>query len=77
KKGYWIFLKTSATLIEQRLKQDLTRPLLAGRNKRNAIDQLLKQRLPIYELAPYHFLTDHLNPSTIAHLIIQTLRKHT
>lgn len=76
KKGYWIFLKTSAAVIEQRLRQDLTRPLLSGADKRHTIEQLLKQRLPVYQLAPCHFLTDHQNPGTIAKHIIQALRKH-
>ncbi len=47
--GFVIFLKTSKEVTYQRLKDDTTRPLLQCENPLDAIDQMLKIRVPIYE----------------------------
>lgn len=49
--GYVVYLKTSKEVIYERLKDDRTRPLLQGDNPIQKIEELLKYRTPIYEVA--------------------------
>ncbi|MDD5935906.1 MAG: shikimate kinase [Clostridiales bacterium] len=49
--GTVIFLNASKEEIYSRLKEDTTRPLLAGENPMQRIEALLNARLPIYQKA--------------------------
>jgi shikimate kinase len=47
----------TGTLLE-RLKDDLTRPLLAGENTAQRIDRLMQERQAVYSLCPIQIATD-------------------
>lgn len=57
--AYVIFLKVSALDAYERLKDDITRPLLQGTNVKQKIESLLQMRNPVYEtIADYVLLED-------------------
>lgn len=49
--GLVVYLKTEKETILQRLKDDTTRPLLAGGNAEEKVETLLAQREPLYKEA--------------------------
>ena len=58
--AYVIFLKVSANDAYERLKDDVTRPLLQGVNVKEKIESLLQMRNPAYEtIADYVLLEDN------------------
>ena len=58
--AYVIFLKVSANDAYERLKDDVTRPLLHGVNVKEKIESLLQMRNPAYEtIADYVLLEDN------------------
>ena len=59
------------TLLE-RLKEDLTRPLLGGENLENKIDRMMKERQSVYDLCPVQVDTDG---KTIAQVADEIIRK--
>ncbi len=46
--GFLVYLDASIEQIYQNLKNDETRPLLQGRNKKDTIREMLKERKPFY-----------------------------
>lgn len=64
--GYVVYLKASKETILKRLSGDTTRPLLAGSNASEKVDNLLKVRAPIYEAAAHiQVVTDDKMPEEI------------
>ena len=58
--AYVIFLKISALDAYERLKDDVSRPLLQGTNVKEKIESLLQMRNPVYEtIADYVLLEDN------------------
>ena len=58
--AYVIFLKISAKDAYERLKDDVSRPLLQGTNVKEKIESLLQMRNPVYEtIADYVLLEDN------------------
>ena len=58
--AYVIFLKVSAMDAFERLKDDVTRPLLQGANVKEKIESLLQVRNPVYEsIADYILLEEN------------------
>jgi len=51
--GYVVFLKASKETTIKRLKDDTTRPLLAGDDLEDKVDRLLSLRTPFYEKAAH------------------------
>ncbi|MDD6810807.1 MAG: shikimate kinase [Lachnospiraceae bacterium] len=49
--GTVVYLRASAETIYERVKNDTTRPLLQGENPKEKIENLMEQRLVIYEQA--------------------------
>ncbi len=47
--GMVVLLKASKEVTYARLKEDTTRPLLAGENPMQKIEELMNQRMPLYE----------------------------
>ncbi len=47
--GTIVYLQTSSAEVMRRLRGDNTRPLLKGGDTLNKIEQLMKQRIPVYE----------------------------
>ena len=58
------------TLLE-RLKDDLTRPLLAGENLEQKVERLMNERRDVYNLCPVQVDTDGKTISQVAQEIIQ------
>ena len=63
-KGVTIWLKASLEALTARLAEDDARPLLAGRDKRRALKELLKKREPFYAKADIVIEEDHLDNMT-------------
>lgn len=51
KLGTVIYLRAKPDTIYERLKNDTSRPLLRGENPRGKIEDMIRQRGPVYELA--------------------------
>lgn len=49
--GTVVYLRARPDTIYERLKNDTSRPLLRGENPRGKIEDMIKQRGPVYELA--------------------------
>lgn len=47
--GIFIYLKSSSEKIYKNIKNDNSRPLLNVKNKKEKINELLEQRIPLYE----------------------------
>ena len=62
----------TGTLLE-RLKDDLTRPLLEGENLEQKMDRLMKERQAIYDLCPVQIDTDGKTIPQVAEEIIQKI----
>jgi shikimate kinase len=69
KTGLVVCLLASAEEILNRVRNEDTRPLLAG-DKEKKIVQLLESRRPLYEAIPHKIETDGLSPQDIAAQII-------
>lgn len=67
--GLVVCLLASAQEILGRVRDDDTRPLLAG-DKEAKIVELLEKRRPFYEAIPHQIETDGLSPDDIAEQII-------
>lgn len=72
--GTVIHLKALPETIYERLKNDDTRPLLQTENPRERIEELMRQRLPVYDsLADITIETDERTSEEIAEEIIRRL----
>ena len=58
KNGILICLTAKMGTLLERLKDDMTRPLLSGENLENKIERLMKERQDIYSLCPIQIDTD-------------------
>ncbi|OGP10010.1 MAG: hypothetical protein A2048_09610 [Deltaproteobacteria bacterium GWA2_45_12] len=76
KRGLWINLNTSSAIIEKRIEQEHTRPLLPKTKRRQVIETLLNSRRPFYALAPFQINTDSLAVDAIIHPILRVLKCH-
>lgn len=74
--GFVVFLKTSDETILRRLRGDTSRPLLAGEDSKSRVEQLQREREPIYT-ATAHFIldTDELSPEKLADRIMEEYHK--
>jgi shikimate kinase len=68
--GVAVWLNTSLTEVNERVRPDGTRPLLADPERAR---QLYADRLPSYRLARIHVLTDNRLPDDIAEEIVQRI----
>ncbi len=70
--GDVVYLKVKAQTVLERLKDDDTRPLLQGADKRLKVEELLAGREPLYERAAgFTVETDGKTPEQVAREIIQ------
>lgn len=72
--GLLVCLRAKTGTVLERLKDDLTRPLLVGEDREEKVDQLLKERQAIYDLCPIQIVTDSKTISQVAEEIIQATR---
>jgi shikimate kinase len=63
----------TGTLLE-RLKDDLTRPLLAGENMQQRIDRLMQERESVYALCPIQVATDGKTIEQVAQEVIEKIK---
>lgn len=68
-----IYLKTSPKEIFERIKNDMTRPLLKGNMGISKITEILEKREAHYQLAHHTILTDKKAPEEIIHEILGVL----
>ncbi len=71
KNGMLICLRAKAGTLLERLKDDLTRPLLAGENLEQKMDRLMKERKAAYDLCPIQIDTDGKTIVEVSEIIMQ------
>ncbi len=71
KNGILICLTARMGTLLERLKEDLTRPLLDGENVEQKVERLMKERQSIYNLCPVQVDTDGKTIAQVATEIIQ------
>lgn len=71
--GIIIYLEVSVNTIISRLKHDKSRPLLNQQNKADVINNLMQQRLPIYQKAADLIVNAQGHPEQIADKIINLI----
>lgn len=71
KNGILICLTARMGTLLERLKDDLTRPLLNGENVEQKIERLMKERQSVYNLCPVQVDTDGKTIAQVAAEIIQ------
>ena len=71
--GILVCLTAKMGTLLERLKEDLSRPLLAGANPEQKIELLMKERESIYNLCPIQVATDGKTIAQVAAEIIQKL----
>jgi len=74
--GLVVCLSASPETILNRVRNDQTRPLLAG-DKEQQIRDLLQRRQPLYDAIPFQVATDSRTPEQIAESILQHYRSLT
>ena len=72
KNGILICITARMGTLLERLKDDLTRPLLAGENLEQKVERLMKERQDIYKLCPVQIETDG---KTIAQVLRRKSRR--
>ena len=70
-----IHLEASIDTLWNRVKNCTNRPMLYSDNPRKRMEELYKERLPIYRKAHYNVITDYKKPIDIAKEIILILRE--
>ena len=73
KNGILVCLTARTGTLLERLKDDLTRPLLEGENLEQKMDRLMKERQAIYDLCPVQIDTDGKTIPQVAEEIIQKI----
>ena len=71
--GILVCLTAKMGTLLERLKEDLSRPLLAGANPEQKIELLMKERESIYNLCPVQVATDGKTIAQVSAEIIQKL----
>lgn len=71
KNGILVCLRAKTGTILERLKDDLTRPLLQGEDREAKIERLMRERQTVYDLCPVQIDTDGKSINQVAEEIIQ------
>jgi shikimate kinase len=69
--GILVCLSARVGTLLERLKDDVTRPLLAGENLEQRLERLMKERQAVYDLCPVQVATDGKSIAQVAGEIIQ------
>lgn len=72
-----VHLEASVETLWNRIKNCTNRPMLYSDNPRKRMEELYKERLPIYRKAHYNIITDCKKPIDVAKEIIQILKHQT
>jgi shikimate kinase len=73
KNGYLICLTARTGTLLERLKDDMTRPLLAGEDPAGRIERLLKERNGVYALCDLQIQTDNKTIEDVAKSIVEAV----
>ena len=69
-KAFFFFLKASPEVIRERIR-DKERPSLTGKGTLEEVEEVLRERLPIYiAISDFVIDTDHLSPEEVASEIV-------
>ncbi len=73
RQGILVCLRAKTSTLLERLKEDVTRPLLTGENVEARMERLLKERQSIYDLCTFQIDTDDKTIAAVATEIIQAI----
>jgi shikimate kinase len=73
RKGILVCLSARTGTLLERLKDDLTRPLLAGETMPERIDRLLQERQAVYAMCPIQIATDGKTINQVAEEVVQKI----
>jgi shikimate kinase len=73
KRGILVCLTARAGTLLERLKDDLTRPLLEGENMKERIDRLMQEREAVYALCPVQVTTDDKTIEQVAQEVVEKI----
>jgi shikimate kinase len=74
KSGILVCLTAKMGTLLERLKDDLTRPLLSGEKLEDKISRLMKERQDVYDLCPFKVETDGKTIAQVAKEIIEKVK---
>ena len=72
--GVLVCLSARAGTLLERLKDDLTRPLLAGEDREERINRLLEERKAVYAMCPVQVGTDSKTIEAVAQEVIEKIK---
>jgi shikimate kinase len=73
KRGILVCLTARTGTLLERLKDDLTRPLLAGENMEQRVDRLMQERQSVYAMCPIQVGTDDKTISQVAEEVVEKI----
>lgn len=73
-RGTLVCLTARVGTLLDRLKDDMTRPLLAGENLPQKVERLMKERQAVYDLCPVQIVTDGKTIAQVSDEIAQKLK---
>jgi shikimate kinase len=73
KNGVLVCLNARTGTLLERLKNDLTRPLLAGENAQERIERLMQERQAVYAICPVQIVTDNKTIEEVAQEVVQKI----
>ena len=76
KRGILVCLTARTGTLLERLKDDLTRPLMEGENMQQRIDRLLQERQAVYAMCPIQVETDGKTIEQVAEEVVQKITPH-
>ena len=71
--GVLVCLSARASTLLERLKDDVTRPLLAGENMETRINRLMEERQAVYAMCPVQVATDGKTIEQVAQEVIDKI----
>jgi len=72
-KGILVCLRAKTSTLLERLKDDITRPLLAGENVASRVERLMQEREAVYQVCPFQIDTDDKTIADVAAEIIRAI----
>lgn len=73
KNGVLVCLNARTGTLLERLKNDLTRPLLTGENPEERIERLMQERQAVYAMCPIQINTDNKTIEEVAQEVVQKI----
>jgi shikimate kinase len=71
KNGVLVCLSARTGTLLERLKDDLTRPLLAGENTEQRMERLMQERQAVYAMCPIQIQTDEKTIDQVAREVVE------